>query len=157
MFKKLNAGIFSLILAGLIAVSTHAIAEEQSTSAVDYNKLYDELMDQTAQIAANPWSHLVGVFGILIPFLAVTAVIICPLYFRHKREMAMIEKGLSPRTPSLLNTLKSGIIYTAVGLGITIVLLVTRVKGLQLLFGVIPLSVGIGLIIYYVVIKKEGN
>lgn len=87
-----------------------------------------------------------------LPFVVAMVCIIsgCLLVLRfvqHRERMAMIQRGLIPAraTQSARGSLQTGIVVTAVGVGLTLGLFTLGI-GPWLIAGFIPLFVGLGLI-----------
>ena len=103
----------------------------------------------------------VGVVAVLFPVLLLAVIfgfIILMRYLRYKENLLMIERGLKPevvdrgaaRYATPWGRLRSGIITSFVGLALFFGLL-TIGWGPWLLGGLIPLAVGIGEILTYVI------
>ena len=104
---------------------------------------------------------------ILVP-LGVFAMIFGLRYFENKERMAMIEKGMDPgfrrkRSNRAINTLKGGLIFVGVGIGLLLAYyLDTNVISHEgdnnnpaVYFGLIGLCGGLGLVISYIFEKRE--
>ena len=104
----------------------------------------------------------VAELAMLIPIVAIVMGIsagIYSMYLEHKRRMKLIEKGLwkpemEKKESKPEDTLKAGIIVTAIGLAILLSLQLTVGMGIWHIVGFIPLFVGIALIIAYYSTRK---
>jgi hypothetical protein len=118
-------------------------------------------------ISVEVW--LIPLAGMAVPVLVV-AIIFAFVYkqrqFVHQERLAMIEKGLMPEnlkdltdipiTPSTARSLHGGIVTALVGLALLLGLS-TIGFGPWLLGGLIPLAVGIGQVISYVITSNGHN
>ncbi len=100
-------------------------------------------------------------------FLCATAMVFGIRYMINKEKMAMIERGIDPRTRKTVEStprpfigLKFGLLMVGLGLGL-IVAMITVTKNriddenaAALYFGFILIFGGIGLIVSYVIEKK---
>ncbi|MDR2553627.1 MAG: hypothetical protein LBD31_10760 [Treponema sp.] len=80
------------------------------------------------------------------------------LLWYHRRRVLLIKSG-QYRKPSYDLTsfsLFTGLLLSSVGLGLTVFLAVVEGAGYGLLGGVIPLSIGTGLLAYFIIIRR-GN
>lgn len=97
----------------------------------------------------------------IIPIVGILmggAVLILYLIFYHSQRMRMIEKNLVEKSFDILTlSLLSGCILTPVGLGMTILYSVIHGISYSLLSGVIPLSVGVGFIAFFIVKSLTGK
>ena len=102
---------------------------------------------------------------ILVP-LGVFAMIYGLRYFDNKERMAMIEKGMDPgmrkkRTSRPVNTLKGGLIFIGVGVGLLLAyyfdtyVLANSGDNPAIYFGLIGLGGGLGLVISYFFEKRD--
>jgi hypothetical protein len=111
---------------------------------------------------------LIPLAGMAVPVLVV-AIIFAFVYKQrqlvHQERLAMIEKGLLPEnlkdmelpvTVSPARSLQSGIVTASIGLALLLGL-GTIGYGPWLLGGLIPLAVGIGQIISYVIATNDKN
>jgi hypothetical protein len=80
-----------------------------------------------------------------------SVVIFFYLLWNHKRRTLLIQAGQynPPEFDFLSFSLLAGILLTAVGLTLTVFLLIVQELNYGLLGGLIPLSCGIGLLSYY--------
>jgi len=104
---------------------------------------------------------------ILVP-LGIFAMIFGLRYFENKERMAMIEKGMDPglrqkRSGRPTNTLKGGLIFVGVGLGLLLAYYLDSFviqhgehsENPAIYFGLIGLGGGLGLVISYFFEKKD--
>ena len=79
------------------------------------------------------------------------------ILWSHRERMLMIEKGSYSPAPVDIDTfsLLSGILLTAVGITLTIMFVAVASTGYALLGGLIPLSVGIGLLAFFTLRAKR--
>jgi hypothetical protein len=87
-----------------------------------------------------------------------STVVFFYLLWYHRRRMLLIKAGQYHRPPfDLLSfSLLTGLLLTTVGLSLTVLLALVGGAGYALLGGVIPLSIGVGLLGYYI-IKRGGR
>ena len=90
----------------------------------------------------------------IIPIVSIVmgcAVVFFYLLWTHRERMLRIEKdSFAPKPVDLdMFSLLSGILLVAVGLTLTIVFVAMASVGFTLLGGLIPLSVGIGLLVFH--------
>lgn len=122
----------------------------------------------------------------IVAMLSICTTIFGLYYLRNKENMALIEKGMNPRTtspeePRRFSALKYGLMFTGGGLGLAIAFLIewaiaktyqlevpyyldgketlrtlTRTQEFpQLYFAFIILGAGIGLVIAYLIMRKD--
>jgi len=89
----------------------------------------------------------------IIPIVGIVmgcAVVFFYILWSHRERMLMIEKGSYSPAPVDLDTfsLLSGILLSAVGITLTIMFVAVAASGYALLGGLIPLSVGLGLLAF---------
>jgi len=114
---------------------------------------------------------------ILVPILismSICALIFGIVYTRNKENMALIERGINPRTgsprPGFLGSLKWGLLMMGSGLGMFIAYFIDRTTShwiiaadgtrhqsdnTALYFGLIAIGGGLGLVISYMLEKKH--
>jgi hypothetical protein len=90
----------------------------------------------------------------IIPIVAIVmgcSVVFFYLLWTHRERMLRIDKGSYAPVPLDIDafSLLSGILLVAVGLTLTIVFIAMASAGFTLLGGLIPLSVGIGLLVFH--------
>jgi hypothetical protein len=90
----------------------------------------------------------------LVPIVGITmgaVVVFFYLLWNHKRTMLLIKAGHNPRFDfDLLNfSLLAGLLLGSVGMSLTVFLAIAKGFGYGLLGGIIPLSMGVGLLVYY--------
>lgn len=90
----------------------------------------------------------------IIPIVAITmgsVVVFFYLMWSHREKMLRIETGSYQPIPVDLDafSLLAGILLVAVGLTVSIVFIAMASTGFSLLGGLIPLSVGIGLLAFH--------
>jgi len=90
----------------------------------------------------------------IIPIVGIVmgcTVVFFYILWSHRERMLMIEKGSYSPKPIDMDTfsLLSGILLVAVGLTLTAVFVAASSAGYTLLGGLIPLSVGIGFLAFY--------
>ncbi|WP_261382217.1 DUF6249 domain-containing protein [Mucilaginibacter achroorhodeus] len=102
---------------------------------------------------------------ILVP-LGLFAMIFGIVYIKNRERMAMIERGMDPRSykpqPAPWQNLKWGLLLIGAGLGLFIAYLLdytafkaTRDENEAIYFGLIAIFGGFGLVLSYVIEKKE--
>lgn len=96
----------------------------------------------------------------VLPIVAIVALTILLFFFllwRHRETMCLIK--MNNYKEHIFNykvfSLLAGIILSAVGLVLTIVFLFASKNMYSLLGGLIPLVLGIGLLIFYTIIKNK--
>lgn len=114
--------------------------------------------------------HPDEVFIPIVFFIAAAAVIIMFIASRHRERLTMIEKGMSSediksmfargqyRTNSL-SVLKWGILFVFVGMATMLGNYLDSLYGIRdgVIIGMVMLSGGIGLVIYYAIAAKKGE
>jgi len=100
------------------------------------------------------WSAAAQVIIAIIPIVGIvmgSAVIFFYLLWYHKRRTLLIQAGQfhPPEFDYLSFSLLAGLLLTAVGITLTVFLVIVLGFGLGLLGGLIPLSCGAGLLAYY--------
>jgi hypothetical protein len=96
----------------------------------------------------------------IIPIVGIvmgSVVVFFYLLWNHKRKMLLIKAGQSTRTDfDLLSfSLLTGLLLVSVGISLTAFLAAAKGAGYGLLGGVIPLSLGVGLLIYYGIRRRD--
>jgi hypothetical protein len=106
---------------------------------------------------------------VLIPitiFAGGFAMIFGIVYLKTRENMAMIEKGMNPKQyanrPAPFKSLKNGLLFFGAGLGLLVASLVDTAKNfhddnhnVSLYFACIAIGGGLGLIVSYIIEKKE--
>ena len=90
----------------------------------------------------------------IIPIVGIvmgSVVVFFYLLWNHKRKILLIKAGQDPHADfDLLSfSLLAGLLLTSVGISLTVFLAIAKGAGYGLLGGIIPLSIGAGLLIYY--------
>jgi len=98
----------------------------------------------------------------VIPIVGIvmgSVVIFFYLLWNHRRRTLLIKSGHYTRPDFNLLTfsLLSGLLLSTVGIALTVLLLITEKASYGLLGGIIPLSMGIGLLAFYVIKRREKN
>ncbi|MCL2806323.1 MAG: hypothetical protein FWD26_10330 [Treponema sp.] len=99
----------------------------------------------------------------VIPIVGIvmgSVVIFFYLLWNHKRKILSIKAGqyTKPDFNLLTFSLLSGLLLSSVGVALTILLsLVVKEASYGLLGGIIPLSMGIGLLAFYMIKRREKN
>jgi len=98
----------------------------------------------------------------IIPIVGIvmgSVVIFFYLLWNHRRRTLLIKSGHYTRPDFNLLTfsLLSGLLLSTVGVALTVLLLITEKASYGLLGGIIPLSMGIGLLAFYVIKRRENN
>ena len=107
------------------------------------------------------WSNAAQVIIAIIPITGIvmgSVVIFFYLLWYHKRRTLLIQAGQynPPEFDFLSFSLLAGLLLTAVGVVLTVFLIIALWVSFALLGGLIPLACGIGLLAYYR-IKKGGR
>ncbi len=103
----------------------------------------------------NVTSAAAQVIIAIIPIVGIVmgcSVVFFYVLWLHRERMLMIEKGTyTPRPVDIdIFSLLAGILLVAVGLTLTIVFILFSSTGYAVLGGLIPLSVGIGFLAFYI-------
>jgi len=103
----------------------------------------------------NVTSAAAQVIIAIIPIVGIVmgcTVVLFYLLWLHRERMLMIEKGsYEPRPIDIdIFSLLVGILLVAVGLTLTIVFIVFSATGYAVLGGLIPLSIGMGFLAFYI-------
>jgi len=104
----------------------------------------------------------------IVLFISAAAVVIMHIASRHRERLTMIEKGLSAedikslfareqRRDNSLGVLKWGILAIFVGAAVLIGNYLDSMYGLRdgIIIGLITLSGGLGLVVFYVIASKK--
>jgi hypothetical protein len=104
-------------------------------------------MDQTTSTAAQVIISIIPIVGIVMG----STVVFFYLLWNHKRKILLIQVQHydSPEFDLLSFSLLTGLLLSSVGIALTVFLALALGINLGLLGGIIPLSMGIGLLIYY--------
>jgi len=103
-------------------------------------------------------------WAFLIPILAIVFGISCggwAIYWEHKRDMALIEKGLyqpkqpNPSGPPGWGFLLAGSVVTGIGIALIISAFVFQIGRATGIPGLIFLFIGIALIVVYSITKEK--
>ena len=99
---------------------------------------------------------IIPIVGIIMGSL----VIFFYLFWNHRRRTLLIQSGhyTRPEFNLLTFSLLSGLLLSSVGIALTALLAVTEKKDLYgLLGGLIPLAMGIGLLAFYIIKRRDKN
>jgi hypothetical protein len=104
-------------------------------------------MSQTSSAAAQVIVSIIPIVGIVMG----AVVIFFYLLWSYKRTSLLIKAGLYQKNDfDLLSfSLLAGILLFCVGLTLTVFLAIFNGSGYGLMGGLIPLSIGFGLLVYY--------
>jgi hypothetical protein len=93
----------------------------------------------------------------LVGILMGSVVVFFYLLWDHQRRILLIKTGHYDKPTFDLSSfsLLTGLLLTCVGLSLTVFLALIQGKNYGLLGGIIPLSIGIGLLIYYGIRRSE--
>ena len=110
-------------------------------------------MEQSTHYAAQVIISIIPIVGIVMG----SVVIFFYLLWNHKRRTLLIQAGQFKRPDFNLLTfsLLTGLLLSTVGLALTIFLIITLGRNFGLLGGIIPLSIGIGLLVYYWIKRSD--
>ena len=102
---------------------------------------------QNSSSAAQVIIAIIPIVGIVMG----SVVIFFYLLWNHKRRTLLIKAGqfLRPEFDLLAFSLLAGLLLSAVGLALTVFLVIALGVSFGLLGGIIPLAVGTGLLVYY--------
>jgi len=110
-------------------------------------------MQQITSVAAQVIVSIIPIVGIVMG----SVVIFFYLLWNHKRRTLLIKAGQfkRPEFDLLSFSLLAGLLLSAVGLALTVFLLIALGLSFGLLGGIIPLAVGIGLLTYYGIKRSD--
>lgn len=110
-------------------------------------------MDQAPSIAAQVLITVIPIVGIVMGGVVAFFYIL----WHHRRTVLLIKSGQYRRPEFQLSAfcLLAGLLLSTVGLSLTVILYILEGKGYGLLGGIIPLSMGVGLLAYYGVRRGE--
>ena len=96
----------------------------------------------------------------IIPIVGIfmgSVVIFFYLLWNHRQKTLLIKAGhyAKPDFNLLTFSLLSGLLLSTVGIALTVLLLVIEKASYGLLGGLIPLSMGIGLLAFYIIKRRE--
>jgi hypothetical protein len=96
----------------------------------------------------------------LIPIVGIVmgaAIVFFYLLWNHKRRTLLIKAGQysKPEFNLLSFSLLSGLLLITVGTALTVLLIIVLGASFGLLGGIIPLSMGIGLLAHYIIKRSE--
>jgi len=108
------------------------------------------------------WSAAAQVIISIIPIVGIvmgSAVIFFYLLWYHRRRTLLIKAGqYNPRAFDFLSfSLLAGLLLASVGITLTVFLILVLGVSLGLLGGLIPLSIGFGLLAYYLIRRIGRN
>ena len=112
-------------------------------------------MNQVSSSAAQVIISIIPIVGIVMG----SVVIFFYLLWNHKRRTLLIQAGhyKRPDFDLLSFSLLAGLLLGAIGLSLTVFLAIALGVNFGLLGGIIPLSIGIGLLAYYGIKHKNRN
>jgi len=104
-------------------------------------------VEQASSTAAQVIISIIPIVGIVMG----SVVVFFYLLWNHKRRILLIKAGQfqRPYFDLLTFSLLTGLLLSTVGLALTIFLAIALGVNFGLLGGIIPLSIGIGLLAYY--------
>jgi hypothetical protein len=104
-------------------------------------------MEQSPSTVARVIISIIPIVGIVMG----SVVVFFYLLWNHRRKMLQIKTGnyIRPDFDLLSFSLLAGLLLSCVGIALTVFLAVVRGRSDALLGGVIPLSAGIGLVVFY--------
>jgi hypothetical protein len=110
-------------------------------------------MEQITSAAAEVIVAIIPIVGIVIG----AVVIFFYLLWNHRRKILLIkaEQYTRPDFDLLSFSLLAGLLLSCVGVAVTIFLAIVQGAGFGLLGGIIPLSIGAGLLSFHVI--KRGD
>ncbi|MDR2393491.1 MAG: hypothetical protein LBD93_04970 [Treponema sp.] len=112
-------------------------------------------MEPSTSSAARVIIAIIPIVGIVMG----SVVVFFYLLWNHKRRTLLIQAGHyeRPRFDLLSFSLLAGLLLGSVGLGLTVFLVIALGVNLGLLGGIIPLSIGIGLLLYYGIKRSDST
>ncbi|MDR2965834.1 MAG: hypothetical protein LBU88_08670 [Treponema sp.] len=110
-------------------------------------------MEQTSSAAAQILIAIIPLLGIVMG----SVVIFFYLLWRHRRRTLLINAGQYSKPIFNLKTfsLLSGLLLGSLGVSLTLLLSIVEGASYVLLGGIIPLSIGTGLLIFYFMKRCE--
>ena len=110
-------------------------------------------MERITSAAAQVIISVIPIVGIVMG----SVVIFFYLLWNHRRKTLLIKAGQYSRTDFDLYSfsLLSGLLLSSVGIALTVLLSIIEGVSYGLLGGIIPLSMGIGLLTYYLIRRGE--
>ena len=111
-------------------------------------------MEQITSAAAQVLIAVIPIVGIVMG----AVVVFFYLLWRYRQRTLLIKAGhySRPDFDLLSFSLLTGLLLSAVGLALTVIIIIARGVNFGLLGGIIPLSMGIGLLAYYVIKHRKG-
>jgi hypothetical protein len=111
-------------------------------------------MDQPPSAAAQVIISLIPMVGIFMG----AVVVFFYLLWNHRQKMLLIKTGnySRPDFDLLSFSLLTGLLLTSVGISLTVFLAIVQGVNYVLLGGIIPLSIGTGLLVYFGM-KRRGR
>jgi len=112
-------------------------------------------MEELSSAAAQVIISIIPIVGIVMG----SVVIFFYLLWNHRRRTLLIKAGqyLKPDFNLLTFSLLSGLLLSTVGVALTIFLSIIEGATYGLLGGIIPLSMGTGLLTFYVIKRRDKN
>ena len=112
-------------------------------------------MERLSSAAAQVIISIIPIVGIVMG----SVVIFFYLLWHHRRKTLLIKAGQYNRPEFNLRpfSLLSGLLLSSVGIALTVLLSIIEGASYALLGGIIPLSMGIGLLTYYIIKRREKN
>jgi len=110
-------------------------------------------MERLSSAAAQVIISVIPIVGIVMG----SAVIFFYLLWNHRRRTLLIKAGQYNRPEFNLRSfsLLSGLLLSSVGIALTVLLSIIEGASYALLGGIIPLSMGIGLLTFYIIKHRE--
>jgi len=98
----------------------------------------------------------------IIPIVGIvmgSVVIFFYLLWNHRRRTLLLKAGqyTKPDFNLLTFSLLSGLLLSTVGIALTVLLSIIEKASYGLLGGIIPLAMGVGLLAFYVIKRREKN
>ena len=112
-------------------------------------------MEQVRSSAAQVIISIIPIVGIVMG----SVVVFFYLLWNHRRRTLLIKVGhfQRPDFDLLTFSLLTGLLLCAVGLALTVFLVLAMGFNFGILGGIIPLAVGIGLLVYYGIKRSDRN
>jgi len=112
-------------------------------------------MEKLSSAAAQVIIAIIPIVGIVMG----SVVIFFYLLWNYRRKSLLIKAGQSSKSDFNLLTfsLLSGLLLSTVGIALTVFLSIVEGASYGLLGGIIPLSMGVGLLTFYVIKRREKN
>jgi len=126
------------------------------------NNAYIQILGNIKEFYVKSPSIAAQIIVAVIPIVGIvmgSAVVFFYFYWNHKQRMLMIEKGIFQQKPFDYSffSLFAGLVISSVGVGLTSFFYVKEGVDYSLLSGIMPLTIGISLLLFFVSSRKLKN